>query len=146
MPTYPLQMNEGQATRFQYGVTNAGRVLSGVADAIGFVPGSANYMISGNWWITTGSADAITLAAPISGGGFAGASGAVFPNMQGNDEFELNFYSTTAFAHTITTPLLKINGSLHIATFGAAVGNNITFVAHAGVWYVQGAPVGVTLS
>jgi hypothetical protein len=63
----------------------------------------------------------------------------------GNDGNCLFVISTTAFAHTITTAAGKINGTLHIATFAAAVGNWIEFEAFNGIWYVVGSN-GVTLS
>jgi hypothetical protein len=143
---YPLTQTEGYATRFQYGVIPGGRTLTGTADAIATVPGSPLYLISGNYWINSASADAITLALPLAGGGFGGGQGGVFPNVLGQDEFELSFVAMTAFAHIITTPTNGINGSTHIATFAAAVGNNITLRAKTGVWYVIGTPKGVTLT
>jgi len=146
MTVYPIQQTEGYPTRFQYGVVAGSRTLTGSADAISNAPGNPNYLVSGNWWISSPGVDAITLIAPVSGGGFGGASGGVFPALNGQDDFILHFVSTTAHAHTITTPANAINGSLHIATFGAAVANNISFISKSGVWYVLGTPVGVTLS
>jgi hypothetical protein len=145
MPTYPIQSTEGYPTHFKYGFTEGDHTLAGVADAISTTPGAASYLVSGNWWISTGSADAITLVAPISGGGLGGASGSSFPNLMGQDNIILKFFATTAFAHTITTPANAINGSKHIATFAAAVGNNIVLIAHSGVWYVNSS-VGITLT
>ena len=136
---------EGYLTRFQYGVAEGAHLLSGVADAISNSPGVANYLRGGNWFITTGSADAITLVAPIAGGGFGGSQGAAFPTMIPQDDLIIKFISKTAFAHTITTPANAINGSKHIATFAAAVGNLITFLANGGVWWVLYS-TGVTLT
>jgi hypothetical protein len=73
------------------------------------------------------SAQAYTLAAPVSG---AQANG-------GQDGLTMVFTTVSAFAHTITTPANKINGSLHIITFtGATAGLTITLQASGGVWYV----------
>jgi hypothetical protein len=44
--------------------------------------------------------------------------------------------STTANAHTVTTPATGLNKTLHIATFAAAVGAYLWLVAIAGTWYV----------
>jgi hypothetical protein len=92
-------------------------------------------IVEGLSLITAGAAIALTLAAPTPGG----------PGV-GDDGKHLSFMSTTAFAHTVTTPAGKINGSKLTATFGAAVGNNIELIAYNGVWYVQNTPQGVTLT
>lgn len=143
---YPIQQTEGYLTRFQYGLAEGSHTLSGSTDAVSNSPGSNNYLVGGTWWITSTGVDAITLAVPVSGGGFGGAQGGVFPNLMGQDDMTITFIATTAHAHTITTPLLGINGSLHVATFAGAVGDQITFRAHTGVWWSLGTPVGVTLS
>lgn len=70
-----------------------------------------------------GSVTAATLAAPIAGT---------------DDGKTLTVLSTVAQANTITTPAAAINGTLHIATFTAAIGNWITFIAYNGIWYVVG--------
>jgi hypothetical protein len=85
--------------------------------------------------ITKGSAAALTLAAPIAGAPAAG----------GMDGLMLEVIATTAFAHTVTTPSNKLNGTLHIATFGGAVGDYIRLRAYNGVWYSAGR-LNVTLS
>lgn len=78
-------------------------------------------------------------------------AGVYFPSVPGSlgdpqdDGKELMVVSTTAFAHTITTPAGGINKTLHIATFGAAVGNWVQLKAFGGTWYVVGS-LGVTLS
>lgn len=54
-------------------------------------------------------------------------------------------WSEFAHAHVITTPATGINGALHLATFGAALGNSITLVARNASWWVL-ANVGVVLS
>lgn len=97
-------------------------------------------------FVTKAGVDAMTLAAPVAGvypssnalGDILGA-----PNDDGK---EIYVVSTTLFAHTITTPANKINGSKHIATFGAlAAGNYIHFVAYGGSWWMLDS-LNVTLS
>jgi hypothetical protein len=85
--------------------------------------------------ITKAGVAAMTLAAPVAG----------LPTAGGDDGKVLRVVSATAQAHTITTPAAKINGASAIATFAAAIGNGITFVAYNGVWYVSGS-TGITLS
>ncbi len=101
--------------------------IEAAAGAVGIVEGLSV--------ITAGAAIALTLAAPTPGG----------PGI-GDDGKHLSFLSTTAFAHTVTTPANKINGSKLTATFAAAVDSNIEFIAYNGVWYVQNTPQGVTLT
>lgn len=81
-------------------------------------------------FITKGSAAALTLAAPT---------------VTTDDGKLIRVFATTAFAHTVTTPASKINGSLHLATF-ANVGDGITFEAYQGVWYVDPASTTVVIS
>lgn len=142
---YPLQNKEGYVTRFQYGVVPGSRVLTGTTDAINLAPGNPNYLVSGNWWLSSTGVDNVTLIAPVSGGGFSGPVGAVFPNSQGNDDFELVFTDTGGHAHTITTPTNAIAPSHHILTFGGTVGSFVVLCAHSGIWYVR-ASSGVTPS
>jgi hypothetical protein len=66
-----------------------------------------------------------TLAAPVAG----------LPSAGGMDGQRLTFISTTAQAHVLTTPASTLNGTLHIATFAAAIGNCVELVALNGVWY-----------
>lgn len=80
--------------------------------------------------ITKGSACALTLAAPVAGA---------------DDGKTLVVVSTTGFAHTVTTPANKINGTLHIATFNTTVGTTLSLRAYGGVWYAS-AVTGITLS
>lgn len=102
-------------------------ILSGTADALTF-PGLA--IIT-----TAAAADLTTLGTPVAGS----------PGTGGIDGLYIWVVSTTAFAHTVTTAANKINGSLHIATFGAQAGNMLVLVASGGIWYVV-ASKGVTLS
>jgi hypothetical protein len=71
------------------------------------------------------SALAMTLAAPASGLQSAG----------GDDGRLLRILSTTAFAHTVTTPANAIAPSHHVITFSAAAGEWIELVADGGLWY-----------
>jgi hypothetical protein len=86
---------------------------------------------SGFYLITKGSAGAYTLAAPVAGQ---------------DDGKYICVVASTAFAHTVTTPANKINGTLHVATFAATIGNNVEFLAYQGVWYVILPSTGVTLT
>jgi len=82
--------------------------------------------------ITKGSAAALTLGTPAST-----QNGA-----------QIQFMSTTAFAHTVTTATIGLNDggtASDVATFGAAKGNNFTVIAYESDWWVVGTSVGVTL-
>ena len=107
-------------------------LLSGATDALTF-PGLAI--------VTTAGVDAMTLGTPVAGSPVPGLN-FVFG---GQDGLYLWVVSTTANAHTITTAAGKINGNLHIATFGAVAGNMVVLVAFGGVWYMV-ASKGITLS
>lgn len=87
--------------------------------------------------ITKGTAAALTIAAPV-----AGLPSAATP---GDDGKVLRIVSTTAAAHTVTTPANKLNGNKLTATFAAAAGDGITLIAYQGVWYVH-SNNGITLS
>lgn len=94
---------------------------------------------SGKVIITKGSAAAITLAAPTAGLLAAG----------GDDGKELEVYSTTAFAHTVTISggLAGAGASADVATYGAAAANRMRLFAYNGAWYLSGgAVVGVTFA
>jgi hypothetical protein len=75
--------------------------------------------------IADSGAALLTLVAPTAGAISAG----------GDDGKVLIIESTTAQAHTVTTPANKINGSKLTATF-AAVADHIELIAYQGVWYV----------
>lgn len=93
---------------------------------------------SGKVVITKGTAAAITLAAPVAGLQSAG----------GDDGKELEIYSTTAAAHTVTVAggVAGAGSSADVATFGAAAANRFSLFAYNGAWYLSGgAAVGVTL-
>ena len=80
--------------------------------------------------ITKAGVAVMTLALPVSGT---------------DDGKRMRITSNTAFAHTVTTPASGYNGALHIATYAAAVGNNVLLEAQAGTWNVI-ENLGVTLS
>ena len=100
--------------------------LIGTADPIPF-PGCVA--------ITSSVVNALTLAAPLPG---------VQP--MGDDGKTLFVVSINAQAHVITCPSGALLGGKHLATFAAAVGNQIVLIAYNGVWIPVGTPVGVTLS
>jgi hypothetical protein len=111
----------------------AGTVISNVvtytgsADALAY-PGSA--LLS-----PASGVDAATLATPVSGS---------------DDSKEITITNGVAAANTVTTATGKIVDGTGVAkqvmTFAAQVGGSITLMAYGGLWYVQGAPLNVTLS
>lgn len=80
--------------------------------------------------ITKSTAAALTLALPTAGA---------------DDGLVLRILSTTAAAHTITTPASGLNGASHIATFAGNIGSSVELVAYNGSWYMQN-DIGCTLS
>jgi len=86
--------------------------------------------------LKAGSAAAITLPLPIAGQ----------PSAGGQDGQEMTVIAADAYAYTVTTPANGINGTKHIATWAAAVGNSVKLVAYNGVWLTDDPPNGVTLS
>jgi uncharacterized membrane protein YjjP (DUF1212 family) len=84
-------------------------------------------LVPGSYFITKAGVAALTLAAPI-----AGSTGA------GQDGSQLCIYSTTAYAHTLTTSGLLQTGSASVntATFAAFAGASLTLVAYNGKWLV----------
>ncbi len=95
--------------------TGASGEVESADGAIGITAGQAI--------ITKGSAATLTLAAPT---------------VTTDDYKILRIEDTTGFAHTVTTPANKINGSLHIVTFDANKGSFIELLAYQGVWYTMG--------
>lgn len=89
----------------------------------------------GKAFLKTGAASAFTLALPLAGAQLTG----------GQDGAVMKIVAVDAEAYTVTTPANGLNGADHIATFGAAVADNVTLEAFGGVWYVTG-NTGVTLS
>lgn len=62
-----------------------------------------------------------------------------------DDNKILEIVALTAQANTVTTPAAGLNATSTVATFGAAIGNNIRLRAYGGSWYVV-SQVGITLS
>lgn len=91
-------------------------ILSGTADVI---PPN----VGGNYIVTTGSADAMTLGAPRVGI---------------DDNVQIAIYSDTLFAHTLTATALLANGTAlkTTSTFAAFRGAGILLRAFNGVWQV----------
>jgi hypothetical protein len=95
-------------------------VLSGAADAVNpYQLGGANFVVN------TGSADAMTLAAPVSGT---------------DDGLTLAIFSNTAFAHTLTsTGNFQTGGTATgVLTFAAHAGAGLVLRAYQGKWQVVG--------
>ena len=125
----------GSPAHFPYGVVENPTQATGNADILP--------INSSEVFITTAGVDAMTLALP--------KAGVYTPSVPGSlgdprdDGKEIMIVSTTAFAHTITTPANGINKTLHLATFAGAVGNWIQLKAFGGTWYNVGAS-GVVVS
>ena len=100
--------------------------LTGTADAIPF---------PGNILVNSAGVNAMTLAAPKAG-----------PQPMGDDGKTIFVVAGTAQLHTITCPANAIMGSKHLATWTAAIGNNLTLTAMGGVWAPNGTALGVTLT
>jgi len=97
---------------------------SPTVQAAGAVP-----ITGGNYVITAGSAQALTLAAPTQNG------------------TTITIKSATAFAHTLTaTGLLQTGAAaVNVATFAAFAGAGLTLQAYNGKWMVMSS-VGITFS
>jgi hypothetical protein len=89
--------------------------------------GAINPHVSGNYFITKAGVAAMTLAAPTAGS---------------DDGVLLLICSTTANAHTITTPAAgdiqdgNTSGHNTVLTMNAHIGANCTLRAYNGTWYV----------
>ncbi len=97
--------------------------------AAGFMPISASGAIdphTANRYVFTKSSAAavMTLGAPTK---------------DVDDGLQLQFYSSTAQAHTITATGLFADGGGHVnlATFNNQIGANFTITAYQGKWYVD---------
>jgi hypothetical protein len=102
--------------------------VESASGAIGITQGAAV--------ITKSSAPAVmTLAAPTTG----------LPAAAGNNGQILTIVTTTAQAHTVTTPANKLNGASTTLTFAAAIGGAVQLIAYNGVWYTL-TLTGVTVS
>jgi len=91
--------------------------------------------VGGNVGLKTGTAGAMTIAAPIAGAQSAG----------GQDGTVMRIVAYDAEAYTVTGPTNCFNGADHIATFGGAIGDVLGLIADNGIWYVW-LKTGVTLS
>lgn len=127
----------GQATRFPYGVCKNPVKASGSTDALPVADADV--------FVTTAGVDAMTLALPRAGVYPAGTTVMQALGDPQDDGKRLLIRSTTAFAHTITTPALGVNGALHIITFSGVVTNFVELEAFNGSWWVIGSS-GATLS
>ena len=102
-------------------------VLTGTADAINPYGAFGNNII-----VNTGSADAMTLAAPVSGT---------------DDNLNVFITSNTAFAHTLTSTGNIQSGAAGtgVLTFAAHAGANVLLRAYQGKWQLIGSN-GVTVT
>lgn len=128
-------LGSGFTTHFPYGVVQNPVVAAGSADALP--------VRSGEVFVTKAGVDAMTLALPTAGDYPSGVANSI--GNPRDDGKELLIVSTTAFAHTITTPATGVNKTLHLLTFAGAVGNWVKIKAFAATWYVIGSS-GVTAS
>jgi hypothetical protein len=118
----------GVATRWPYGFCKNPVIAPGAADALPVTDADV--------LVTTAGVNAMTLAAPKAGVYPAGSTKLQSLGDPQDDGKVLRVILTTAQIHTITTPANKLNGSLHIVTFTAVVGNFVVFYAFNGIWYV----------
>jgi hypothetical protein len=125
----------GDSTRFPYGIQDHCYVASGVADVLP--------VRSGVVFVNGTAADLMTLALPKAGYGYGLVSEGL--GEVRDDGKHLLIILATAFIDTITTPAGGINGTLHIITFTAVVGNFVELISFNGTWYVL-ASKGATLS
>jgi hypothetical protein len=103
-------------------------LLTGTADAInpyGVNAPSSSPLSSTNYMVNTGSADLMTLAAPVSGV---------------DDGLSISIYSNTAFAHTLTsTGNFQTGGTATgVLTFAAHAGAGVLLRAYQGKWQIIG--------
>ena len=118
-----------------FGQAAANSMLAGPFVSI-TASGAINPHQSAKYVVSKATAAALTLGAPTSGA---------------DDGVLLEFFSTTAAAHTITTPtagdIRDGNTSDHdtVMTFNAHIGALCILEAYQGVWYVR-AEVGCSLS
>lgn len=134
--TQRLRTTTGPVTPLgTFGQDAADSLLAGAFNVLS-ASGAVDPHTPAKYVITKATAAALTLAAPTAGA---------------DDGVSLEFISTTAAAHTITTPaagdIRDGNTSDHdtVATFAAHIGANCTLEAYNGVWYVT-SETGVSLS
>ena len=58
----------------------------------------------------------------------------------------LTIKATDAYAYIVETPPLGINGVYSTMTWDPVVGNQISLVGLSGIWYVDGSPIGVSIT
>ena len=66
-----------------------------------------------------------------------GAMTLALPTTGVHDGLTLRIVSTTANAHTVTTPASGYNAATHIATFGGAIGDGFELTAAGVTWLVN---------
>ena len=125
----------GSPTHFPYGLVENPVAAAGTADVIA--------VNSQQVFVTATGVDAMTLAKPIAGVYPAGVPGSLGDPR--DDGKEILIVSTTAQAHTVTTPANGINKTQHLLTFAGAVDNWVRLKAFGGTWYTIGSS-GVTPS
>jgi hypothetical protein len=109
------------------GLQAANALLQGVANILS-ASGAINPHQSALYVITKAGVAALTLAAPTAGS---------------DDNVIIEVISTTANAHTITTPAAgniqdgNTSGHNTVATFNAHIGASIRLRAYNGTWYVE---------
>jgi hypothetical protein len=82
--------------------------------------------------LTKGSAAAVTLGAPTAG----------TPEKGGHDGFQIKFVAGSAQAHVVTNASPGFNGggsAKDVATFGGALGDQLSLEAYNGAWYIVSA-------
>jgi hypothetical protein len=122
MPLVPITSPDYTTNLGQIINAGSGTEIDSASGAIGIIRGTE--------FITKAGVAAMTLALPIAGT---------------NDGVSLSIVSTTANAHTVTTPATGLNGALHIATFAANIGSALELVAYNGSWYTK-SNIGITLT
>jgi hypothetical protein len=102
-------------------------ILSGTTDALApVINQQTGAHAGGNYIITTGSADACTLPTPTAGV---------------DDNLNVNVWSASNFAHTITCATTVIAGGVAlktVITFPAFAGAGVSLRAYNGTWQVIG--------
>jgi hypothetical protein len=99
-------------------------------------PDAINPHVSGNYIISSGAIDPITLGLPLPGGpSTLQANGAI----GGDDGVSINIWSDSAFVHTVTLPSAHFANGTALATvitFKAFRGSGVTLRAWNGNWQV----------
>lgn len=113
-------------------LTATGAISAPLAIALGSADGAIT-LKNGVVFITKAGVAALTLADPTD---------------VTDDGKVLNFISKTANAHTVTIAggLNGAGSGADVGTFGAAVGNRFSVIAHGGKWHSFGVAVNVTFA